>query len=81
MSDKVRENRLRRKADRLGLRLLKSRAQLWRHDNQGGYMIISIDQRIPIEGWNYDLDIDYVEQFLDDYEREMMSGQGGADHE
>ena len=73
MVDKVRENRLRRKADRLGLRLLKSRAREWRHDNQGGYMIISIDNQVPIEGWNYDLDIEYVEQYLDDYEKTVRT--------
>lgn len=62
--DKARENRLRRHADRLGLGLRKSRARYFRPDNQGGYMLFDVHTGAPQDGWNYDLDLDYVEEYL-----------------
>ncbi len=47
-ADKVRENRLRRRADRLGLVLLKSRRRDVEALDYGRYFLMQADTRIPI---------------------------------
>ena len=74
MSDKVRENRLRRKADRMGLRLLKSRRRDPDSIDYGCYALVTIDGggtihphgvtslfRIP--------NLDEVEEWLEHWDR------------
>ena len=69
---KVRENRLRRKAARLEIVISKSRGKLWGIDNQLGYMLIDPSTNAVIDGGKYDLDLDEVEKFLDDYEKRLI---------
>ncbi|MDW7730689.1 MAG: hypothetical protein SCJ94_11930 [Bacillota bacterium] len=73
--DKVRENRLRRHAARLGLRLIKSRAQKYQQNNQGGYMIIDPEMKIPTQGVKFELSLDEVEAFLKQHEEELRGGK------
>jgi hypothetical protein len=72
--NKVRENRLRRKAERLGLWLEKSRARLLSVDNYQGYRILDRDKAIVI-GAKFGLDIDAVEKFLDEKEQELIEAR------
>ena len=67
--DKVRENRARRWATRLGLQLAKSRAKRIHADNFGGYMIIDASINGCIQGSKFDLSIEEVEEYLAAYER------------
>ena len=66
--DKVRENRLRRKADRMGLRLLKSRRRDPDAIDFGLYALVTVDVggTIHPEGpiSPYVLDLDGVEEWL-----------------
>lgn len=69
MSDddnKVRENRLRRMADRQGLRLVKSRRRDPRALGYGGYMLV--DERNRVQAGELDspraLSLDDVERYL-----------------
>ncbi len=66
----AREQRLRRKAKRLGYQLRKSRAAIGL-DNAGGYMIVDPYTNIPVGGFKYDLTLDYVEEFLAQEEQEL----------
>jgi hypothetical protein len=60
--DKVRENRMRRVAERQRLQLVKSRP---REGQPSGYMLVSDDGR-PVAGGNpaFSLSLDAVERFL-----------------
>jgi hypothetical protein len=69
--DKVYENRLRRKAARLGLALRKSRARRLHLNNLGGYRIIDPYHNFIVAGERFDLSLEEVEAFLDDYEQEL----------
>nr|MBC7245429.1 hypothetical protein [Chloroflexota bacterium] len=60
------ENWLRRRAKRLGLALHKSRRSL-SIDNLGGYQIIDSHNRI-VAGEKFNLELNDVAAFLDDYE-------------
>ena len=73
--DKVRENKSRRHAARLGLRLIKSRAQKYQHNNLGGYMIIDPSMKIPTQGINFELTLEDVENFLNRHEEELKRGK------
>jgi hypothetical protein len=74
-SEKVRENRLRRWAERLGLQLRKSRARAIRVDDLGYWMIV--DPSIPsvVAGSKLDLSLDQVEEFLTKYEASIIEGR------
>jgi hypothetical protein len=68
MTDKVRENRLRRALDRQGYRLLKSRARDPRDLSYGGYQIVDHQRGGVVAGSGnanrgYALDLDAVEQW------------------
>jgi len=67
VSEKAKENRLRRTAKKLGLCVRKSRARTITPDNHGGYIVIDPQYNIALAGWNYDLDIDGLEEWLNDY--------------
>lgn len=67
--DKVRENRLRRKADRMGYRLLKSRRRDPAALEYGGYMIVDVETGGAVAGTGnagrgYALSLDDVEEWL-----------------
>jgi hypothetical protein len=70
-TEKVRENRLRRKLDRMGLRLMKSRARDPDALTYGGYQIVDVETGGAVAGWGnanrgYALDLDGVEGYLRD---------------
>ena len=70
MFDKVYENRCRRKAKRLGLFLVKSKARRWSVDDHQGYRIINRQNGVEA-GEKFDLSLGDVESILDDYERQL----------
>ena len=66
-SDKVRENRLRRAAQRQGLQIAKSRRRDFRALDYGGYMIVDPNTNSVVAGATpnaYMMDLDQVEDFL-----------------
>jgi hypothetical protein len=66
-SDKVRENRLRRMAQRQGLRLEKSRLRDWRALGYGGYMLIEVYSNWAVYGsypYAYSATLDEIEAEL-----------------
>lgn len=66
-SEKVRENKARRVAKRLGLGIRKSRVRTTHLYDFGGYRIIDRDNRL-LAGEKFELSLDDVEGFLVDYE-------------
>ena len=62
--DKVRENRLRRMAERQGLRLLKSRRRDPLAYDYGGYMLVDASTNGGGGNLAYSLDLDQVERSL-----------------
>lgn len=58
---KKREDRVRRRLERQGFELKKSRARTYTADNQGGYMILR--NGIIEAGERFDLSLDDVERF------------------
>jgi len=64
MTNKVKENYLRRQAERLGLSMQKSRGKKWSVDNQLGYRVIDPYHNTIIQGEKFDLNIQEVEDFL-----------------
>ena len=71
--DKVRENRYRRWAKRLGLSLKKDKARNWSLDRQGGYMIVETNLNAIYYGQRFDLTLDEVAEILEEYERKISS--------
>jgi hypothetical protein len=63
-ADKVRENRARRWAGRLGYRLARSRARRLHINDRGAYMLIEEQRNYVVLGADYDADLDEVEAFL-----------------
>ena len=70
VKEKTRENFSRRRANRLGLILQKSRARLWSIDNQQGYRLVNFNSVI-LYGERFEHDIKAIEQILDEYEIEV----------
>ena len=69
MAEKVRENRLRRAAERQGYRLSKSRRRDPRAIDYGGYMLVDVQTNGIVAGatpYAYSLDLDAVEGLLTD---------------
>jgi len=67
VTEKVRENRLRRMAGRQGMRLEKSRRRDPRAVDFGGYMLVDIRLNAVICGsgaFPYSADMDEIEQYL-----------------
>lgn len=62
--DKVRENRLRRMAERQGLRLMKSRARDPRSLTYDGYILFDGASDATVFGGNYEAGLDAIEAFL-----------------
>ncbi len=71
---KVREDRLRRWAKRLGLQFRKSRARFWSIDDNGGYSIEDADGNL-VAGETFDLDIEAVVAQLAAYEAGLRQGR------
>jgi hypothetical protein len=71
---KVRENRLRRWASRLGLQFHKSRARRWSIDDHGSYMLVDADGDVLVAGEKFDLDLQDVEEWLAEYETRLREG-------
>lgn len=65
-SEAAREARLRRRADRQGFLLRKSRSRRWSIDNHGGFMIVDARNGVVVAGERYDLDPEAVELWLSD---------------
>ena len=69
MSDKVREDRLRRMAQRRGFRIVKSRRRDPRANDYGGRMIVDARTNAVVAGghpYAYNLTINEVEEYLND---------------
>lgn len=62
--EKVRENRLRKMAKRQGYELQKSRRRDPRAIDYGGWMIVDPDSNGVVEGSNYSMDLDAIEEWL-----------------
>ena len=69
--DKVRENRVRRTAQRLGLVLKKSRARSVHLNDLGGYMLVDAYLNAVVVGGRYDLDLEDVEAYLADTQKRL----------
>jgi hypothetical protein len=68
MSLKVRENRIRRVADRQGLALWKSRRRDQRALDFGSYRVIDRNGNYVVFGGEYGTDLDSVEAYLSEAE-------------
>lgn len=69
LAEKVRENRLRRAAERQGFKLSKSRRRDPRATDYGGFMLIDVSTNGVVAGGNpyaYSLNLDEIEAFLND---------------
>jgi hypothetical protein len=67
IDEKVRENRLRRAAERQGLKLVKSRRRDRRALGYGGFMIVDANLNVVVAGEldsGRALDLDQVERYL-----------------
>jgi hypothetical protein len=62
--DRRREQRLRSRAARQGLRLHKSRTQREHLDDLGGYMLVDANMNTVVSGSSFELDLDDVEAYL-----------------
>jgi len=69
--DKARENRLRRKARRLGLELRKSRARYIRVDDFGQYRLVNPHTNFIVAGERFDLSLDDVDDILNQWEEKL----------
>lgn len=65
------DSRLRSLARRKGYRLCRARGQL-HSNNLGGYQIVDPFYNLVVDGANYDLAADYVEEWLKDAEPGML---------
>ncbi len=72
-SEKARENRLRRWAERLGYGLRKDRARTWGINHQGEYMIVDVGPNACIGGADFDYSLDDVEAFLSETEASLRA--------
>lgn len=68
---KVRENRLRRWADRLGLSLHKSRVRNVHFNDEGGYCLVDPYTNTLVEGVRFELSLDDVEWWLAETEKRI----------
>jgi hypothetical protein len=74
-TQKVLENRVRRKAARLGYRVTKSRERVQHSNDFGAYMLLDLlhdDRGYPVIGWNYDATLEEIEGYLYEAAREVV---------
>ena len=67
--EKVRENRVRRKLDRMGYRLTKSGRRDPKAVDFGGYMIVDAWRNVPMAGaqpYQYSMSLEDVEKFIEE---------------
>jgi hypothetical protein len=64
MSTQVNIGGLRRRANKLELRVEKSRVRNTRYNNQGGYMLINWRHNTVVDGANYDLELEDLERAI-----------------
>jgi hypothetical protein len=76
MTDKVRENRLRRWAARLGYTLRRSRAKRLHLNDHGKYMLVENYRNMVDTGANFDADLDELEARLEYLESQLRDGHG-----
>ena len=69
--EKVRENKLRRQAKRLGIKITKSRVREIHLDDHGGYRIV--DRNRLVHGQRYELDLEDVAEYLADVEAKLKA--------
>ncbi len=62
--EKARENLLRKRANRKGYNILKSRVQNLHADNLGEYMLVDRRLNSSVLGGRYDASLDDIEEFL-----------------
>ncbi len=72
-SDKAVENRLRRKAARLGYLLHKDRARTWGINRQGGYMLVDAPTNSVVSGPDFELTLAEVDAWLDEEENRLRA--------
>jgi hypothetical protein len=68
---KNKERRLRRRAQKQGLALTKSRAATG-DDNQGGYKLLHARERVAMAGHRFEMTIEEVEIWLMQHSAELM---------
>jgi hypothetical protein len=69
--DKVRENRARRQAGRLGLVLVKSRSRIWSVDDYLQWQIRHARLNTIEAGEKFNLTLEEVEAYLNEAEKEL----------
>ena len=62
--EKAREARLRRRANRLGYRLCKSRARVLHSNNCGQWQVLDANTNSVVDGLNYDADTESLEAWF-----------------
>ena len=72
--DKTRENRLRRKADRMGLRLVKSRRKDTDAIDYGCYMLVDASVNVAVYGVGEVMGLPAAS--IDDVEKYLYGGDG-----
>ena len=71
-TDKVRTNRLRRWAKRLGMSLHRSRKRYIHAYDRGEYTVRN-DKGLVVTGWKFDLSLDEVEEVLREIEQKLVA--------
>ena len=71
-NEKVQENLFRRKAKRLGLRLVKSRVRSININDHGGYMMVDNQNNFVVAGSKFDMDLEDVNNWLNEYENNLI---------
>ena len=72
--EKVRENRYRRMAKRLGYVLKKSKARNWNVDNHQQFMLVNAQFNMVELGQRFDASLDDVAEYLGETEKELKNG-------
>ena len=67
------EHKVRRQADRLGLKLTRSRGRLVNVNDYGEYRITRLETKEILAGSKYELDLNQVKTWLDQYEAKILA--------
>jgi len=67
------EHKVRRQAERLGLKLSRSRSRLINVNDYGEYRITNVETGEPVAGMKFELDIDQAKTWLDQYEAKILA--------
>jgi hypothetical protein len=60
------ESAIRRKAKRHGYFVRESRERTFRSNNYGEFKLVSAQYNVPILGWDYDVTLEDIAEFLND---------------